>query len=139
MAVTIAGRTIKINIDKQKHGIFAARELRPIKGEFRREFVGVTPRGLPFGAIARHEFGHVLYWHVEKTTGRVRFQRFKEALNESYLKARLSGDIHQISRYALDRPTEFFAECFSMHEAREPLPMVAAKMLDAFFKIGGMK
>ncbi len=65
--------------------------------------------------IVDHEFGHVLFG-ASKTFDKERI------LADTFMRAKRSGDINQVSQYAKSRAGEFFAEVFAMHQRGDALP-----------------
>lgn len=93
-----------------------------------------------------HEFGHVIAdqycgqingdkaW---KDSGKLMYsvaQRKQGLISDAFKKAKDTGDIYKISKYASTNSHEFFAEVFSARELGEKLPDYITEMLEEVIK-----
>lgn len=140
---------LQINHDKEIGGLHAFKHWRPYetpRDGFARSNVGVSPEGVSVRAVMTHEFGHALHARVRALhshgymfrnvpgVGEARYAQ--QSVSDAYWKAKNSGDMKNISRYADASEAEFFAECFAARELGENLPDYVNNMLDKVIKCG---
>ena len=92
-----------------------------------------------------HEYGHVI---ADQYFGQFNGRRAnshalqynvleqKNYVRETYMKAKRSGDIYNISEYASTNEAEFFAETFVMYDQGEKLPDYVHSMIEKVLKDG---
>ncbi|MBR2313639.1 MAG: DUF935 family protein [Akkermansia sp.] len=138
---------LQINHDKEIGGLHMFKYWKPYetpKDGFARSNVGVSPEGVSVRAVMTHEYGHALHARVRALhshaymfrnvpgVGEARYAQ--QSVSDAYWKAKNSGDIKSISRYANTSEAEFFAECFAARELGENLPDYVNNMLDKVIK-----
>lgn len=138
---------LQINHDKEIGGLHMFKYWKPYetpKDGFARSNVGVSPEGVSVRAVMTHEYGHALHARVRALhshaymfrnvpgVGEARYAQ--QSVSDAYWKAKNSGDMKSISRYANTSEAEFFAECFAARELGENLPDYVNNMLDKVIK-----
>ena len=139
--------SLQINHDKEIGGLHAFKYWKPYetpKDGFARSNVGVSPEGVSVRAVMTHEYGHALHARVRALHSRAYMFRnvpgvgearyAQQSVSDAYWKAKNSGDMKSISRYANTSEAEFFAECFAARELGENLPDYVNNMLDKVIK-----
>lgn len=95
----------------------------------------------PLSAVVMHEYGHVLArqrfglgtYQSSYEIG-FRAETLRQLVRDTYQKAKDTGDIYSISKYASEKVGEFYAECFAAHMIGEKLPDYIEKMLKETLK-----
>lgn len=117
--------------DKEAKGLTTSADERRIKKlEHDLKFDRWSVSGSDRKATIYHEYGHILADQKfgQINGGRYCSEPYEERRNKQLLveqtfdKARASGDIFKISQYADSNPHEFYAECFAARQSGEKLP-----------------
>ena len=107
----------------------------------------VTYKGLEIRSTIAHEYGHII---ADQYLGQINLGgisrnkylaseaiELREAIVDTFKKAKKTGDIYKISRYASTDQYEFFAESFAMYDlGRETLPDYIQNLIERVIEYG---